>query len=109
MAITLRTTETDRNAEICGALNQALAETVVVTMLAQNFHWNVAGANFSQLHQLFQEIYEDHFEAQDELAERIKALDGHADGHLGRILERSTIAESRGEATDTEMLQALLR
>lgn len=78
-------------------------------MLAQNFHWNVTGADFSQLHQLFQKIYEDHFEAQDGLAERVKALDGHADGHFGRMLERSTIVESRGEATDMDMLTALLR
>ena len=109
MTITLKSTATDRHEEICGALNQALAETAVTTMLAQNFHWNVTGANFSQLHQLFQEVYEDHFEAQDDLAERVKALDGRADGHFGRMLERSTIAESGGEATDTDMLTALLR
>lgn len=109
MTITLKSTATDRHEEICGALNQALAETAVTTMLAQNFHWNVMGADFSQLHQLFQEVYEDHFEAQDDLAERVKALDGRADGHFGRMLERSTIAESGGEATDTDMLTALLR
>lgn len=109
MTITLKSTATDRHEEICGALNQALAETAVTTMLAQNFHWNVTGADFSQLHQLFQEVYEDHFEAQDDLAERVKALDGRADGHFGRMLERSTIAESCGEATDTDMLTALLR
>lgn len=109
MTITLKSTATDRHEEICGALNQALAETAVTTMLAQNFHWNVTGADFSQLHQLFQEVYEDHFEAQDELAERVKALDGQADGHFGRMLERSTIEESRDEASGADMLKALLR
>lgn len=97
----------DFRTDVCVALNQALAETAVVTMLAQNFHWNVTGMNFVQLHQLFQEIYEDHFQGQDDLAERIKALDGHADGNFGRMLERSTIKEARGETTAEEMLTAL--
>lgn len=99
----------DPRTEVCFALNQALAETAIATMLAQNFHWNVTGMAFSPLHQFFQEIYEDHFRGQDDLAERIKALDGHADGNLARMLERSTIKEERGEATAKDMLAALLQ
>jgi starvation-inducible DNA-binding protein len=34
---------TDARTEIVDALNQSVAETVVTTMLAQNFHWNVTG------------------------------------------------------------------
>ncbi|MEL6922333.1 MAG: ferritin-like domain-containing protein, partial [Pseudomonadota bacterium] len=67
----------DARAAIVEALNQSVAETTVTTMLAQNFHWNVTGMAFGPLHDLFQKIYEDHFLAQDDLAERIKALDAH--------------------------------
>ena len=56
---------------IAKALYQCVSETTVTTMLAQNYHWNVTGMAFGPLHNLFQEIYEDHFAAQDELAERI--------------------------------------
>ncbi|MEL6268064.1 MAG: ferritin-like domain-containing protein, partial [Pseudomonadota bacterium] len=63
---------------IVDGLSQGLAETVVTTMKAQNYHWNVTGMAFGPLHDLFQKIYEDHFSAQDELGERIKALDAHA-------------------------------
>lgn len=100
--------EPDASAEHCAALNQALADTAVATMLAQNFHWNVTGATFLQLHELFQQIYEDHFQAQDDLAERIKAMDGHADGHLGRMLERSKVGEHAGHGDAKEMLSAML-
>ena len=31
------------SAAIVDALNQAISETAVTTMLAQNFHWNVSG------------------------------------------------------------------
>jgi len=101
-------TDPDPQIELCDALNHALADTTVTTMLAQNFHWNATGMAFSQLHQLFQEIYEDHFQAQDDLAERIKALDGYADGNLGRMLQRSEIVEQVGEASAHEMLSSLL-
>ena len=94
--------------EICVFLNTALAETAVATMMAQNFHWNVTGMNFVSLHQQFQEVYEDHFVGQDDLAERIKALDGHADGNLARILERSRIVEPQEKSLPMDMIAALL-
>jgi starvation-inducible DNA-binding protein len=93
---------------IAEALNQSLAETAVTTMLAQNFHWNVTGMAFGPLHQLFQTIYEDHFAAQDELAERIKAIGGHAEGQLAGMLKRSKVSEHDGKATDQQMLRAML-
>ncbi|PJF10549.1 Dps family protein [Pseudorhodobacter sp. MZDSW-24AT] len=93
---------------VCEALNQGVAETAVATMLAQNFHWNVTGMGFGTLHALFQTIYEDHFVAQDDLAERIKALDGHAEGQLSAMLKRSKVAEHDGHAKAEEMIAALL-
>ena len=98
----------DANAGLCTAINQTLANTAVATMLAQNLHWNVTGPTFLQLHDLFQQIYEDHFQAQDDLAERIKALDGHADGNLGRMLGVSTVKEHAGETGAKASVLAML-
>ncbi|MEL7217414.1 MAG: DNA starvation/stationary phase protection protein, partial [Pseudomonadota bacterium] len=94
-------------AEIVEGLTQSLAETSVTTMKAQNFHWNVTGMGFGPLHALFQEIYEDHFEGQDELAERIKAIGGFAEGRYAVYLERSRVQEHDGHATDKEMIADL--
>ncbi|MCH2069262.1 MAG: DNA starvation/stationary phase protection protein [Shimia sp.] len=99
---------TDSRAAIADALNQSVAETAVTTMLAQNFHWNVTGMAFGPLHDLFQKIYEDHFEAQDDLAERVKALDAHAEGTLAGMLKRSKVSEHEGDATDKDMIKAML-
>ena len=93
---------------IAEALNQSVAETVVATMLAQNFHWNVKGMAFGPLHALFQEIYEDHFTGQDDLAERIRAIDMHAEGMLAGMLERSKVKEADGTQTDKEMIRFLM-
>ena len=98
---------TDARAAIVEALNQSVAETAVTTMLAQNFHWNVKGMAFGPLHALFQEIYEDHFTAQDDLAERIRALDAHAEGTLAGMLSRSKVKEHDGHASDKEMIKAM--
>ena len=92
---------------IADALTQAVSETVVTTMLAQNFHWNVKGMAFGPLHALFQEIYEDHFVAQDDLSERIRAIGAHAEGRLSAMLDRSGVAEHDGHASDREMVAAL--
>ncbi|MEL6958082.1 MAG: DNA starvation/stationary phase protection protein [Pseudomonadota bacterium] len=97
----------DARAAIVEALNQSVAETAVTTMLAQNFHWNVRGMAFGPLHELFQKIYEDHFVAQDDLAERIKALDAHAEGTLVGMLARSKVKEHDGHATDKEMIKMM--
>ena len=96
---------TDARTEIVDALNQSVAETAVTTMLAQNFHWNVTGMAFAPLHALFQDIYEDHFIGQDDLAERIKALNAHADGTLAGMLKRSKVDEHSGHASDKEMIK----
>ncbi|MEM1064657.1 MAG: DNA starvation/stationary phase protection protein [Pseudomonadota bacterium] len=107
MTQTAEALSTNAQAEIVEALNQSVAETAVTTMLAQNFHWNVTGMAFGPLHALFQEIYEDHFQAQDDLAERIKALDGHAEGQLAGMLKRSKVDEHNGHASDQEMIAAM--
>ncbi len=92
---------------IVSGLTQALAETAVETMKAQNYHWNVTGMAFGSLHDLFQKIYEDHFAAQDDLAERIKALGGHAEGRLAVHLERANVSECDGRVPPETMVANL--
>ena len=92
---------------IVDGLTQSLSETAVTTMKAQNYHWNVTGMSFGPLHDLFQKIYEDHFEAQDDLAERIKALGGHAEGRLSVHLKRSKIEECDGHVASDAMVEKL--
>jgi starvation-inducible DNA-binding protein len=109
--MTQTATDLSPNAQtaIADALNQCVAETAVTTMLAQNFHWNVKGMSFGPLHALFQTIYEDHFTGQDDLAERIRALNAHAVGTLAGMLERSKVAEHEGQADDVTMIKTLLQ
>jgi starvation-inducible DNA-binding protein len=93
--------------EVVEGLTQAVAEISVETMKAQNYHWNATGMAFGPLHEMFQKIYEDHFEAQDELAERIKALGAHAVGRYDAYLKRSKITECDGNIPAEQMIANL--
>ena len=94
---------------VAQAMYQCLAETTVTTMMAQNYHWNVTGMAFGPLHALFQEIYEDHFEAQDELAERIRSIGHSVDGRLSTMIGISKVTEEDDDSHkgDVEMIAAL--
>jgi starvation-inducible DNA-binding protein len=95
------------HAAVIEALHLAMAETAVVQQKAQIFHWNVAGMAFGPLHDLFGKIYTEHFQAMDVLAERVKALGGHAEGRFKDFLSRASIKESDGRETAEEMLREL--
>tara|TARA_B100000927_G_C16207065_1_gene366000 strand:- start:82 stop:552 length:471 start_codon:yes stop_codon:yes gene_type:complete len=93
---------------IAKALYQCVSETAVTTMLAQNYHWNVTGMAFGPLHNLFQEIYEDHFAAQDELAERMRALGSFVDGNLSSMVNQSKVTECESQISAVDMIKNMM-
>jgi starvation-inducible DNA-binding protein len=58
------------------ALNQILADTMVLRDLYKKHHWQVAGHTFYQLHLLFDKHYGAQSALVDMLAERIQSLGG---------------------------------
>ena len=58
----------------------------------------------------FQEIYEDHFQAQDELAERIRSIGHTVDGRLSAMIDISKVMEDAEgcHQSDKEMIIALV-
>lgn len=107
MSLSIVSDQPGAAASVLDALAKALSETMVETAKAQTYHWNVTGMAFAPLHALFQEMYEDHFAAQDELAERIRALGGHADGRLSNAAKNSTIQECDGTVSAAIMIESL--
>ena len=103
------TSEMNRKASdnIVNGLEQALASTAIATAKAQNFHWNVTGMAFVPLHALFEEIFAEHFDAQDTFAERIRMLGRTVDGRQSQHLKKSVIAEADSAKEPEEMLHEL--
>lgn len=70
--------ETQERADVIGALQAALNETLTLGHTAQDAHWNVRGGTFGQLHELFGDLYDYLVDAADTVAERVVQLGGRA-------------------------------
>lgn len=91
--------------ETANAIAKVLANTHVIYMKAHNFHWNVEGARFISLHQMFEEQYSDMAEAMDDLAERIRALGEYAPGTSSEFAAMARVKETEGRISAEDMLR----
>lgn len=72
--------ELDKRHEMIEILNAQLADTFDMVSLVKQAHWNVKGAQFIALHQLYDEIAQGLMGYVDMIAERATALGGMAMG-----------------------------
>jgi len=98
----------DDRKRLADSLAKIVADTYVLLVKTQGYHWNVVGPLFVSLHKLTEEQYEDLFEAGDELAERIRALGYPAPCSLHDMIKDSRVAEARGNPTAEEMVENLV-
>lgn len=80
-------------------LNDLLANYQVYYQNLRNFHWNVTGPNFFELHAKFEELYNAANEAVDETAERILTLGARPLSSYQEYIETASIKEAK-EITD---------
>lgn len=76
-------------AQVIELLNARLADAIDLGTQIKHAHWNVKGANFIALHELFDKIAESVEDQIDTIAERVTALGGVARGTLA-VVSRST-------------------
>ncbi|HEY0609961.1 MAG TPA: DNA starvation/stationary phase protection protein [Chitinophaga sp.] len=84
-------------------LNKALADQMVLYTKTRNYHWNVEGPDFMELHKFYEEQYGELEEAIDETAERIRALGHYAQGRLSDFIKQTSLVEQ--EYTNDERTQ----
>lgn len=84
---------------VTASLNQQLADTFDLYSQTKQAHWNVKGAQFYPLHQLFDELAKELAEHADSLAERVTALGATAMGTARMSAAASRLSEWPGEAT----------
>jgi starvation-inducible DNA-binding protein len=78
--------------QVVKLLNERLADVLDLGLQAKQAHWNVKGPQFLPLHELFDDLAGELAEQADDLAERITALGGTAEGTLAAISGRTTLA-----------------
>ncbi len=94
---------------LAGNLSALLADTYLLLVKTQGYHWNVVGPLFVSLHGLTEEQYENLFEAADELAERIRALGHPAPTSITEMISLTVISEDTGSASAEDMVSNLAR
>tara|TARA_R110000851_G_scaffold190370_1_gene340739 strand:+ start:49139 stop:49630 length:492 start_codon:yes stop_codon:yes gene_type:complete len=89
-------------------LNVLLADYHLYYQKLRNFHWNVIGHNFFDLHIKFEEMYDDAKLKIDEIAERILTLRFQPTSNFTDYVKLSNIKESPSDTKDLKMVEILL-
>lgn len=98
----------EKTAATAKELNVLLADYHLYYQKLRNFHWNIVGYNFFDLHNQFEEMYEDAKLKIDEIAERILTLRYQPTSNFSEYLKTSNIKEASANTKDLDMVKKLL-
>jgi len=90
-------------------LKIAFASQYAFAIKAQNFHWNVEGSDFYQLHLLFETIYDEVYDAVDAFAENIRKIKAYTPASLYRFSALAAIDDEVEVLDPHSMVADLLR
>jgi len=90
------------------ALKTAFASEYAFALKAQNFHWNVEGPLFPQLHALFDTIYTEVYGSIDTFAEQLRALQIYTPASLVKFSMLSKVEDENSVPDFHGMLSELL-
>jgi len=96
------------NQKLINFLNQLLSNQFVMYVKLHRYHWFVKGKHFFQLHEKFEEMYNQFADDLDEVAERILMIGGKPLATMSKYLEESTLVEANADDTEKEIIEQLL-
>jgi starvation-inducible DNA-binding protein len=91
------------------ALNKQVANWSLLYTKFHNYHWNVTGSTFFDLHQKFEQLYDEANHFVDELAERLLAIGGKPVATFPDILANASLQEAKGNESATDMIKQLVQ
>lgn len=106
MDVNIGISEEDRKT-IADELSKVLADSYMLYLKTHNFHWNVKGQLFHELHEQFEEQYLELANAIDEIAEGIRALGHRAPGSFKEFSKLTSLKEKMDEPDALEMVRRL--
>ena len=106
-SINIGMSDSDR-AKIAEGLSALLADSYTLYMMTHNFHWNVTGPRFNDLHNMFMGQYTEQWNALDTIAERIRALGHPAPGTYKEFVKLASIKEIDGVPKAADMVRHLM-
>ncbi|MGY0398410.1 MAG: Dps family protein [Ostreibacterium sp.] len=100
--------ETDRKA-VAEQLKVLLADSYTLYLQTHNFHWNVTGPRFRDLHLMFEEHYIELSTAVDDVAERIRTLGVFVPGTYQSLSTLSNIKSVEDVPIANDMVNILMQ
>ncbi|WGK64741.1 Dps family protein [Croceiramulus getboli] len=100
--------DTKKSAKTVDQLNILLADYHLYYQKLRNFHWNIVGRSFFDLHEQFEQMYDDAKIKVDEIAERILTLRHQPTSNYSDYLKSSNLSESPSDISDHKMIDILL-
>lgn len=94
--------------KISHALNELLANYSVHYQKLRNFHWNVKGSDFFDLHEQFEMQYNEALQHIDDIAERIRIFQETPLSTMKEYLETSEIKETSAQLASDLMVREIL-
>ncbi|HRP33863.1 MAG TPA: Dps family protein [Agriterribacter sp.] len=91
--------DTGKSKTLAGKLNELLADYSIFYQNVRGYHWNIKGEKFFELHDKFQELYENLFTKIDEVAERIQTL-GYTPNHQFSVYQKLADIKESTEVAD---------
>jgi starvation-inducible DNA-binding protein len=98
----------EQRAGVVTILNTVLADEYLLYTKTRNYHWNVVGAQFNDLHKFFEAQYNELNEIVDDVAERTRSLGGNALGTMAEFLKYTRLKEQTGHYPDARDMLANL-
>lgn len=92
MAVDLKGLQSNARKASIGELSARMADASALAMAIKQAHWNMKGKNFIAVHEFVDQIYDRQLAQVDLMAERIKMLDGMANG-TAEVVARDTTLE----------------
>ncbi|MCB0631481.1 MAG: DNA starvation/stationary phase protection protein [Lewinella sp.] len=89
-------------------LNTLLANYHLYYQNLRNFHWNIQGEHFLDLHEKFEQLYDDARLKIDEIAERILTLRMRPLSQFSDYLDRAEVKEAGKVEEDVKMVSTIL-
>ncbi len=96
-------------AELVEVMNKLLANYSVHYQKLRNFHWNVKGPDFFDIHENFEKQYNQAKVNIDDIAERIRVFGQTPLSTMREYLENSEIKESGTDLSAFEMVSEILK
>jgi starvation-inducible DNA-binding protein len=94
--------------QIADGLARVLADTYTLYLKTHNYHWNVTGPQFNDLHTMFMTQYTELWTSVDLIAERIRSLGHFAPGGYKAFAALSAIKEDENVPAAAKMVENLL-